>query len=107
MARPSNGGWDFIKEGSVVQYKEDSMIMIVEIIEDRSTDEMYEFEIKPLAGNWDVSESFTVSFNRSFNGAFNGMSQFYENMEYMPLPFGKTWPYIFDAEKTDKFMETK
>lgn len=93
------GAWDFIEIGKLYQYKEDHVILVVEILDDNSTEDFYEFLVKPIAGTFEMKESFTVSFTKNNTGAYNGMSQFYENPEYVMLPIGTPYPFIFDEEK--------
>jgi len=95
MARPVKGGWDFVKKGMVLQYKEDSLIAIVEILEDDSDEEMYSFDLRIIAANMDIGP-FSVSTSKSNTGIYSGMSQFYEEPEYMPIPMGAKWPHIYD-----------
>lgn len=97
------GAWDFIKVGGLYQYKEDGLILIVEILEDNSTEEEYDFKIRPIAGYESFSHDFDISFSKSFTGTFNGQSQFYEKQEYIMLPMGTPWPYIYYAEKLKKY----
>jgi hypothetical protein len=105
----SRGSWDFIKVGKLYQYKEDSIIFVVEILEDNSTEDYYEFLVLPIAGTIPAREQFTIGFNKSMTGAYNGQAQFYETPEYMFFPKPKTYPFIFDAEKLEgsKFVWPK
>ena len=99
MARATNNGWDFIKKGMILQYKEDFLILIVEVLEDTSDETKYEFTIKPIAGYLKgMDKPFTVMHSKEFQGMYSGMSQFYENAEYT-LPLGKNWPFIYDEAK--------
>lgn len=99
MTRPENSSWEFVKQGRVFQYKEDSLIAMVFIEEDNSDDEFYSFRVKPLAANMDIGpEAFTVSHARKIGGIYSGMAQFYEKPEYIPLPIGKPWPFFWDKE---------
>jgi len=88
--------WGFIKQGGVYQYKEDYIILIVEILEDNSTDNEYVFKLRPIAGTFKVTEPFEIRFPKSFTGRYSGQMQFYDEPEYIPLPLGTKWPFIFD-----------
>ena len=81
------GGWDFIKLGETYQYKEDSFVAMVKIIEDNSTDKYYSYKVRvekspidPLK-YWDNGE-FEVIHTKDLDGYYSGMSQFYEDEEY-------------------------
>ena len=104
MARPNNSGWDFIKVGKIYQYREEweidsVLIAMVEILEDHSNDEFYEFRVKPLMGTEELREtgpgSFTIKHVKSVLEVYSGMPQFYENEEYTMLPIGTPWPVNF------------
>jgi len=99
MARANKNGWDFVKAGSIYQYKEDSLILIVEILEDNSDDDYYSFKVLPIAGNYNFKDTFTVYFSKGLSGTFNGASQFYREVEYMPMPIGTSWKFVFDEVK--------
>lgn len=103
MARISDkGSWDFVNKGGIYQYKEDSMIAIVEVVEDNSDDEQYSFKLRIIACNYNFPESFNVSGKKGFKGFYSGMSQFFIEPEYMPLPMGTKWPFVFDNESLSK-----
>ena len=56
MARASSNkgyGWDFVTVGNVYQYKEDSYIGIVRVLEDQSDDDYYTFKLQVLAETMD------------------------------------------------------
>lgn len=85
MSRGVNNGWDFIKVGKIYQYKEGGWIAMVKVIEDKSTDKMYEFELQVEKSNWPLPgppEKFTLTHNKEFNGIYSDMSQLYEEEEY-------------------------
>ena len=93
MSRGANKGWDFIKVGGIYQYKESPFIGMVEILEDNSDEEYYNFRVQAIEGTVPLLEPFTVSLQKANTGVWNGMSQFYENPEYIPLPIGTPWEW--------------
>jgi len=94
--RENDGGWDFVKLGGIYQYKEEGVIYIVEIIEDKSTEKEYKFVLKPLACTLYSLKPFEISFVKNNTGYWNNMPQFYEEAEYVLLPIGTPWPYVID-----------
>lgn len=107
MARASDNkgyGWEFVSKGAVLQYKEDWYIAIVEIIEDNSDKEHYNFRVRVLAANSRMLTEFGVIAAKGFMGSYSGMCQFFEHPEYIPLPLGSKWEHIIDEEKTKAFM---
>ena len=92
MARSENGGWDFIKQGETYQYKEDgggigtAVIGMVEILEDNSGDEYYNFKVRVVQGNHALrvwgNEPFDVGHAKNIGGIYSGMPQFYKEPEY-------------------------
>jgi len=99
MARGNNNGWDFIKTGELYQYKESHAILVVEVLKDYSTDSEYSFLLKPIASTVDLSEEFIVTHNKKSTGAYNGQVQLYETPEYLMMPIGSSYPFIYDKEK--------
>jgi len=93
MARANNGGWDFIKAGEIYQYKEEGCVAMVNVLEDESTPEFYNFKLKVLAsdGGFPAGIEFTCGHSKNPGGYWNEMAQFYKELEYMPLPIGKPW----------------
>lgn len=84
MARGHNNSWDFVKEGEQYQYKEDSLIGVVTILKDRSTEDEYIFDVRLEKANFDIDNpEFTVSFNKRIEGYYSGMVQFFEKTEYI------------------------
>ena len=85
MSSASNHGWDFVKVGGVYQYKESFFIAMITILEDNSTDKMYDFKIEFGKNN---SKSIkpgtvtTISHVKDFDGAYSGMMQIYKNAIY-------------------------
>lgn len=108
MAR-GNEGWDFVKVGQLYQYKEDSLIAIVRIVEDNSTDEEYCFVVEPIASSFEISK-FTVMHNKKEKGYYSGMCQFFEESAYAPLPPGTDYTWTteewanLDKETKSRFM---
>ena len=84
MARANNGGWDFVKEGGTYQYKEDWLICIVKVVQDRSDDRWYRFslEIVPHPGFPDAlpdgAKGFACESVKDLDGFYSGMPQFYD-----------------------------
>ena len=78
------GKWDFVKVGNSYQYKEGTWIALLTILEDNSTDEMYQFKsrIEKSLGIPPVKDSFSFSFSKTFEGGYGGMSQLYESAVY-------------------------
>lgn len=94
MARAVKNGWDFVKVGGVYQYKESGWIAEVEIIEDNSTDEAYEFKLRVLKSNTKaIPRQFEIHHTKRDNGYYNDMVQLYEHEEYWS-PNG--YPFIFE-----------
>lgn len=94
MGTAHNNGWDFVKVGSIYQYKEDSCICRIEILEDLSNNEYYEFIVKVLESNWKFENTkFHISHSKDFTGYYNGMLNIYEQDEYY---FPKGYPYNFE-----------
>lgn len=98
MTRANNNGWDFIEKNGIYQYKEDSMILIVKILENNSTDTHYKFTLHPIAGNIPFDKDFNVTHVKEPGGHWSGMQQFYEAPVYIPMPPGTPWPHIMDDE---------
>jgi hypothetical protein len=93
MPRAVKNGWDFIKVAEIYQYKEAGLIIMVTILEDKSTDEEYNFTVAVLdyPGYEDMTkmfntETFTVSHTKEFDGMYSDMTQFYpaDKVEYAP-----------------------
>jgi len=86
MARANNGGWDFVKVGKTYQYKEDSFIAIVKVLEDNSDDKCYRFKLQVEKATYEphFAENgiFEIYHIKDVDGYYNGMLQFYENEEY-------------------------
>ena len=84
MARANNNGWDFIKVGNQYQYKEDSFIAMVTIIEDKSDDKYYSFNLRVERSNYPPPQNgqFDIVNIKDDTGYYSGMLQFYENPEY-------------------------
>jgi len=96
MARANNGGWDFVKVGGTYQVKEDHAIYGIRVLEDKSTSNEYIFVVCPTYSNVKIkNEPFVISSPKNLTGMFSGMLQIYEHEEYMPLPIGTPWPFIF------------
>ena len=93
-----NEGWDFVKEGKILQYQEERCVAMVEIVKDNSDDGYYNgyynFTVKVLASDifFKPGELFDVGHSKTEKGYYSGMPQFYESLEYLPLPLGKPWP---------------
>lgn len=84
MARANNNGWDFIKVGETYQYKEDSWIAMVTIIEDNSTEKAYCFKLRVEKASEEPPQNgeFEIYYVKDINGFYSGMLQFYKNPEY-------------------------
>lgn len=96
MARANDGGWDFIKEGNIYQYKEEGCVAMVRVLKDRSDKDTYEFDLEVVASadqSFSPGLKFNVSHTKNPGGFWNEMLQFYEGVEYIPLPIGKPWPF--------------
>jgi len=98
MARQNDrGGWDFVKVGGEYQYKEDSFLAMIEILEDNSDDEAYKFKVKVKKSNYSdmMDREFTVSGSKTFKGVYSGMIQIYkEPVYYHPKLFGDSFQYF-------------
>lgn len=83
MARPNNGGWDFVKVGETYQYKEDHFIAMVKVVSDESNENYYKFKVEVQKANekWAPSEFEVMHMKES--GMYSGMSQFFEQPEYV------------------------
>jgi len=100
MARANNGGWDFVKVGGIYQYKEEWLIGMFEVIQDKSNVEFYEFELRPLLTNVDIGENtFNISHVRNPGVYWSGMQQLYKDPEYVPLPIGTSWKFDYRTEE--------
>ena len=86
MARgTSTDNWDFVKVGETYQYKEDSWIAMVKVLEDNSTEEAYKFQLQIEKSNWPSNgepKEFTLFHNKKFDGIYTGMAQLYKSPEY-------------------------
>ena len=84
MARPVNGGWDFVKKGSLYQYKEDGWIAMVTIMEDNSTPEEYSFTLRIEKASQKLGDDiFGITYSKTEHGDdIFGMLQLYEQEEY-------------------------
>jgi hypothetical protein len=84
MARPSNNGWDFVKVGGIYQYKEDSFLATVKILEDNSTDDAYSFKLEVHECNYELPPQNGVFeiYHTKDSGIYSGMMQLYEHVEY-------------------------
>lgn len=101
MARANNGGWDFVKQGGIYQYKEDGLVAMVEILEEENTEEFYSFRLRVLAANMNmVGTEFNVGHAKDPGGFWSGMQQFYETPEYVMLPIGTPWKYALSGYET-------
>jgi hypothetical protein len=103
MARSSenNGnGWDFIEEGKIYQYKEDYLLAMVKVLENRSDDEFFRFLIQAQKCNINMLKPFEVSARKGYTGAYSGMIQFYPEgkEEYVLLPIGTEYKFILSEE---------
>lgn len=86
MSRAPNGGWDFVKVGQTYQYKEDSWIAMITILEDNSNKKYYNFKVRIDKSSIDFTsdpDPLEISFIKELDGVFSGMSQIYENEEYI------------------------
>lgn len=102
MARANNNGWDFLEVGKTYQYKEDSMIAMVRILEDNSDEEFYDFYVEVVAANMNIAgNKFNVSHTKKLNGVYSGMSQFYKSPEYVLLPLGTPYPYALEGHEME------
>ncbi|HPH21862.1 MAG TPA: hypothetical protein PLE32_23895 [Haliscomenobacter sp.] len=86
MARPNNGGWDFIKVGGSYQYYEAGAVFMVTVLQDLSTPSLYEFLIRidkaeRDLGPTDSSPQVKISHDKK-DGVYGGMSQFFETERY-------------------------
>ena len=87
MSRANKGGWDFVKVNETYQFKEDSMIAKVTILEDNSDEGYYRFKLRVENSNLDLSkmpdlQEFDISHVKDLDGYYSGMLQLYENDEY-------------------------
>jgi len=85
MSRAVKDGWDFIEAGKIYQYKEDSLIAMVEVLENNSNEEEYSFKLKVLAASYKLDPKdmiFEVFHNKAYQGIYSGMSQFYSEPAY-------------------------
>ncbi len=90
MARATNGGWDFVKEGETYHYKEDWFLGEVTVLEDTSNDDYYEFKLRVEECNLDTPPTdegedvgvFTISHIKNMSGVFSGMLQLYPEPAY-------------------------
>jgi hypothetical protein len=103
MARSNNGGWDFVEEGKIYQYKEEGYISMVEILANCSNDKEYRFKVKVLAsdGGFEPGVEFEVMSVKNLKGYYSGMSQFYQELEYCPLPIGRPWPKALSGHERE------
>ena len=106
MARANNGGWDFVEEGKEYQYKEGGLIATVLVLEDNSDEKKYEFTVKVMEANQDVSTMliFSVMQVKGDVGYWNDMPQFYKEPEYIVVPLNKDGsvkplPFSYREEK--------
>jgi len=85
MARGNENGWDFIKVGTIYQYKEDWFIAMVTILEDQSNPDEYRFKLQVEESNFEPPQNgeFEVTHNKNVTGYYSGMLQFYEEPEYV------------------------
>ena len=84
MARANNNGWDFVKVGNLYQYKEDSFIAMVTIVEDNSNNDYYNFKLRVEKSNYEPPQNgeFEISNIKGDSGYYSGMLQFYQEPEY-------------------------
>ncbi len=93
MARANNGGWDFVKEGEIYQYKEDSWIAMVTVMKNNSTDEHYAFDLRVEKASKDYGlREFDIMNVKGDSGYYSGMLQLYKTPEY-------TCTYKYEREK--------
>lgn len=94
MARANDDSWDFVKEGGTYQYKEEGCVAMVLVLAVRSDEKAYAFTVKVLAsdGGFEPGIQFDVYHVKEPGGYWNEMIQFYESLEYCPLPIGRPWP---------------
>jgi hypothetical protein len=84
MARANSGGWDFVKVDGIYQYKEDSFIAMVKVLEDSSTPSEYRFKVLIQKATEDPGNpEFNISHAKDPGGYWSGMMQIYETEEYM------------------------
>ena len=77
MASAQNHGWDFLKVGETYQYKEGKFIAMVQIDEDNSTDDSYQFVIEILKATYKpAKQRFEISCIKSIDFGYPGMVHF-------------------------------
>ena len=99
MARANDKGWDFVKVGGLYQVKEDYAVYGIRVLEDLSTEEEYIFKVRVTYASHKMDNKvFTISHNKNPGGFWNGMMQIYEREEYLMLPIGTPWPFLYPEE---------
>lgn len=98
MARANNGGWDFVKVGESYQYKEDWFIAMVTVLEDKSTEDEYVFNLRVDKANHEPPQNgeFEISHAKEVPGIYGGMLQIYKFPEYMC-----NYKYVREQTTTD------
>jgi hypothetical protein len=80
MARPINNGWDFIRVGKTYHYREGRLVAEIEVTEDNSTIERYDFQIKINKSIIKDATRKTIRCDhiKDIKGIYSGMPALYE-----------------------------
>jgi hypothetical protein len=99
MSRAVKSGWDFVEAGKIYQYKEDSLIALIKIMEDDSDDERYRFRVRILKSNIKLRDpEFTLISTKRLDGYYSGMPQIYELNDVRGYYLPNGYPYEYPEE---------
>ena len=83
MASAQDHGWDFLKVGETYQYKQGKFIAMVQIADDNSTDDFYQFVIEILEATYKPAKlRFEISCIKSIDFGYPGMVYFFDKIEF-------------------------
>jgi hypothetical protein len=83
MASAQDNGWNFLNVGETYQYKEGKFIAIVQIVEDNSSDDFYQFVIEILEATSKLAKlRFEISCIKSIDFGYPGMVHYFDKIEF-------------------------
>ena len=83
MASAQDHGWGILNVGETYQFKEGKFIAMVQIVEDNSTDDFYQFVIEILEATYKPAKlRFEISCIKSIDFGYPGMRHFFDKIEF-------------------------
>ena len=83
MASAHDHGWNFLKVGETYQYKEGKFVAMVLIVEDNSTDDLYQFVIEILEATFKPANlRFEISCIKAIDFGYPVMVHSFDKIEF-------------------------